>query len=75
MSLNIEQVRLNKVLDRLKGLNKSDPDFSGDFSPLLDNLLEELHQCDFFGTEGQSDPRGDFRNDDWSMNRVEGVDD
>jgi hypothetical protein len=26
-------------------------------------MLDELHNDDFFGTEGQSDPRGDARND------------
>ena len=26
------------------------------------------------GTEGQNDPRGDMRNGEWSMDRVEGID-
>lgn len=29
---------------------------------------------DAFGTEGQCDPRGDFRDGEWSMKRVQGVD-
>ena len=28
---------------------------------LLENVLDELHGNDFFGTEGQLDPRGDAR--------------
>ncbi len=27
----------------------------------FDNMLDTLHNEDFFGTEGQSDPRGDRR--------------
>lgn len=41
----------------------------------LDNGLDELRWKDFFGTEGECDPRGDFREHaDWSMWRVQGVD-
>lgn len=40
----------------------------------LEGMLTELAGQDFFGTEGQNDPRGDFRNGEWSMDRVEGLD-
>lgn len=41
---------------------------------ILDDGLDDLMSDDFFGTEGQSDPRGDARNGEWSMWRVEGID-
>jgi hypothetical protein len=33
--------------------------FCGDFNRMLDDQLDQ----DFYGTEGQSDPRGDHRED------------
>lgn len=32
-------------------------------SKLFNQMLDDLHGDDFFGTEGQFDPRGDCRND------------
>lgn len=33
----------------------------------INGFLEEMRTGDFFGTEGQNDPRGDFRNENWSV--------
>lgn len=33
----------------------------------IDCMLDEMLGNDFFGTEGQSDPRGDRRDDEWSV--------
>ena len=69
------QLRLNKVLLRLIEMNKNDESFADDFNDLLDDSLETLAQDDYFGTEWQSDPRGDGRDGEWSMHCVQGVDD
>ena len=34
------------------------------FAETLDRVLDDLLAQDFFGTEGQNDPRGDHRDDD-----------
>ena len=50
---------------------EEDAEVLGDY---LDSLLDELQGNDFFGTEAQLDPRGDFRDGDWSMDHVQGID-
>jgi len=37
-------------------------------------MLNTLQSEDAFGTEGQNDPRGDFRESNWSMEYVQGID-
>jgi len=59
------------VLNRLAKLCEEDEDFAKYFSSDLDKLLDDIHGQDGFGSEGQSDPRGDFRNGRWSMKKVE----
>lgn len=59
------------VLNRLAKMCEEDPDFAGGFSDDLETMLTDIHSQDGFGTEGQSDPRGDFRNGQWSMSKVE----
>ena len=70
-----EQKRLKIVLERILKLNEEDPDFAVDFNDFLEEDLETLAQDDYFGTERQNDPRGDGRDDEWSMDYVQGVDD
>lgn len=54
---NMQKV-FNKLVDFLKA-NDCAKEFCKDFNKFLDDRL-----CmDFFGTEGQCDPRGDHRND------------
>lgn len=59
------------VLNRLAAMCEKDPEFAGFFKDDLNLLLDGIHAEDGFGTEGQSDPRGDFRNGRWSMDKVE----
>lgn len=40
----------------------------------LQGMLDDAQIEDFFGTEAQHDPRGDFREGNWSMDRVQGID-
>lgn len=73
-----EQQRVAKVLGRMSAMAMADEGYAGMFTDLLENVLEnglnELNGEDAFGTEGQNDPRGDFRNGSWSMRHVEGID-
>lgn len=68
------QQRVAKVLERMASLAATNEDDAEVLADELDRMLTDLHESDFFGTEGQCDPRGDFREGDWSMAHVEGVD-
>lgn len=68
------QQRVVKVLDRMKKLASKDVGMATEFFGYLEDMLNDIHDLDGFGTEGQEDPRGDFRDGHWSMERVEGVD-
>jgi hypothetical protein len=69
------QQRVALVLQRLAADAKGfDHDEAEAWSESLENFLHSVHIEDGFGTEGQCDPRGDFRNGEWSMRRVEGLD-
>lgn len=59
------------VLNRLAKMCEEDADFAACLSDDLEAMLTEIHAQDWFGTEGQTDPRGDFRNGHWSMHKVE----
>ena len=72
--MNKTQERVTTVLTRLIALVKDDKDFADGLSDDLDYILNDIHGQDGFGTEAQCDPRGDFREGDWSMIHVEGVD-
>ncbi len=41
------------------------------YAEVLDSILDKIASQDAFGTEQQCDPRGDFRNHQWSMWNVE----
>ena len=69
-----QQERVAKVLDNMKAMAMEDDDNAAMFAEGLDFYLNKLNGEDAFGTEGQSDPRGDFRDGDWSMEYVQGID-
>ena len=52
-----------KIIDVIKStfINASSEDKEV-WASSVDGMLDELLHQDFFGTEGQSDPRGDRRN-------------
>lgn len=66
--------RVITVLDRMVDLINQDEEYAEMFSDHLDDMLEALLQYDAFGTEGQCDPRGDGRDGEWDMWRVQGLD-
>lgn len=72
--MNKTQERTVKVLQRMSALVSNDVDDAMVISACLEEMLSNLNNDDFFGTEGQNDPRGDQRNNIWYMTRVEGID-
>jgi len=73
--MELAQKRVLKVLSRMKMMVEESEDDALLFSGDLDNMLENMSMNDAFGTEGQMDPRGDMRDDTYSMDFVQGVDD
>lgn len=72
--MNKTQARVQMVLERIMAHAALDAEAADAYSAVLGEMLIELNYGDFFGTEGQSDPRGDQRDAEWSMTRVQGVD-
>lgn len=65
-----EQLGINiSTLKELEELpNKIDVE---QYAEVLDDILDSIASDDGFGTEQQCDPRGDFRDQQWSMWNVE----
>lgn len=73
--MNDIQDRVLQVLKRMIEQVKEDEQYAEVYALSLDSELDYLHSDDFFGSEGQSDPRGDFRDGMYSCQyRVQGVD-
>lgn len=70
--MSIEK-NVSKVLERLSQLVLSDLDLAIEIGEAIDPTINDWHMNDGFGTEGQCDPRGDFRkHNDWCIwGRVE----
>jgi len=73
--MNKQQKRVIKVLENMIQMVKENAHWAVEFSEMLEPTLDEVNMQDGFGTEGQCDPRGDYRNGEWSiMDKVEGID-
>ncbi len=70
-----EQKRVLKVLERISEQVRSDAGEADMYADGLQIMLDDIQHNDGFGTEGQCDPRGDFRDSEWSMYNVQGIDD
>lgn len=69
------QERLLEVISRIKKQIEKGSEFEvAEYGAAFEQMLSDLNGNDFFGTEGQNDPRGDFRDGEWSMDRVQGID-
>ncbi len=68
------QQRTTLVLTRMLAMAQNSEDDAEMLAEGLDAMLDDIASNDGFGTEQQCDPRGDFRNGEWSMDRVEGLD-
>jgi hypothetical protein len=69
--VNKTQKNIKIVLERIINASLDDPEYAQYMAVELENMLQDLHVNDFFGTEGECDPRGDFRNGNWTMKKVE----
>lgn len=65
--MNKIQKNLSVVIPRLVDVVADDEYFASDFATVLEQLLDQYASNDGFGTERQSDPRGDFRDKEWSL--------
>ena len=61
------QDNIIKILPKLLEECKDDDFFAEVLAETLEVFLDSLASDDFFGTERQCDPRGDFRNGNWSL--------
>lgn len=69
--MNKLQKNVKLVLERMISMVEQEPFYAEIFSEELQVMLDLIQQDDGFGTEAQCDPRGDFRNGKWSMNKVQ----
>lgn len=72
---SIGQKRVEMVLNRMIALSNGDEDYTELFTECLEDMLDEIVGEDAFGTELQDDPRGDGREGEWNMWKVQGVGD
>lgn len=61
------QENVINILPKLLEECKEDEFFAEVLAETLEVFLDNLASDDFFGTERQCDPRGDFRSGDWSL--------
>lgn len=70
-----QQQRNELMLTRLIAFsNEGDNDSAKFIAEWLDDMFDDMAAEDFFGTEQQMDPRGDFRDRKWSATKVDGID-
>jgi hypothetical protein len=72
--MNLVQRRVLTVLERMTSMTQDDESYAEAFVEALEIALTDLSCQDTFGSEGSTDPRGDMREGEWSMFRVQGVD-
>lgn len=65
--MNNIQNNLLIVIDKLKEYIRKDEVVAEEIATWLEPYLDDLAMDDYFGTERQCDPRGDFRCNDWSL--------
>ncbi len=74
--MSLQQDRITKVLENIIILCEDDNFNTEVFSAEIEILLDKLQGEDFFGAEGQCDPRGDFRDQSYSLHYyIQGADD
>ena len=75
-NLTKQQNRTIAVLQTMIEQCKANEEYAIIYADTLDPMLDDLKGADCFGTEGQDDPRGDWRDHDAliSMWNVQGID-
>lgn len=69
--LSRDQESILTVLDRIKEGVKEDSEDAACWAKSLGCMLDNLQEEDFFGSEASTDHRGDFRNGEFTMLRIE----
>ena len=67
------KVNILRVLDEIKR-RVEEPEHSEsseEWGEAIDSMLDEMKNNDHFGSEASTDPRGDFRNGEWSIWEME----
>lgn len=72
--MNKQQLRVTTVLERMTGMAKEDEEYAEMFAIGLEDMLGNIASNDGFGSEMQCDPRGDGRDDNYSIDYVQGID-
>ena len=60
---------LEDIKNRIE--NSKDNEVVDEWACSLDSMLDEMKDNDQFGTEASTDPRGDFRNGEWTIFEME----
>jgi len=64
----VEKIDIFKiVMERMIKMAEEEEHYLEYFVEDINNMLDSQNEDDMFGTEGQCDPRGDFRDGEWSM--------
>lgn len=71
--LNLVQRRVIMVLSSMIETNGYEKNRSNDILSELQLLLDDVQVAGGFGSGGEHDPRGNFQEGIWSMNKVQGV--
>lgn len=59
---------LERLIEQVKDMDK---DSAKIFAEHFETMLDDLHGNDFFGTEGQHDPRGDATEARWTLRNIQ----
>jgi len=68
------QQRVCRVIERMRATALEDENNAEGWAHIMEDMLNEMKNEDAFGSEGENDPRGDFRKGDWGMGHIEGLD-
>lgn len=59
---------LERLIEQVKDMDKESAKI---FAEHFETMLDDLHGNDFFGTEGQRDPRGDATEARWTLRNIQ----
>lgn len=71
--VNIVQRRVATVLASMVETNGYDKCRANDTMPELQGLLDDVQAAGGFGEHGENDPRGNFQEGTWSMDKIQGL--
>jgi hypothetical protein len=66
--------RVTKVFKELSDISEANTQDSIDICDALEEMLNNMNDNNFFGSERQNDPRGDGRKGEFCMSYIDGID-